>query len=154
MMVPDRRGTVTQGGRTVNDEHKRLVQESFREIEPISDKAASLFYERLFELDPALRTLFKTDLQVQGRALMSMLRVAVLGLDHLEELVPAVQSLGRRHVSYGVKQDDYATVGQALLDTLQTGLGSGFTPEVREAWTEVYGLLAATMQESYGASAS
>src|SRR5690349_13943920 len=118
----------------MNNEQTRLVQETFRQIEPIADKAAFLFYERLFELDPNLQPLFKTDMQVQRGRLMAMLRLAVLGLDRLEELVPAVQSLGRRHVGYGVKPADYATVGQALLETLAVGLGDGFTPEVREAW--------------------
>jgi hemoglobin-like flavoprotein len=132
----------------VNPEHTRLVQESFRQIEPISEKAASLFYSRLFELDPTLRALFKSDMIAQGRALMTMLRVAVLGLDRLEDLVPVVQSLGQRHATYGVKAGDYATVGQALLDTLEIGLGSEFTAEVRAAWTEVYTVLATTMQEA------
>ena len=132
----------------MNDAQKRLVQDSFRQIEPISEKAASLFYARLFELDPALRALFKTDTVTQGRALMGMLRVAVLGLDRLEELVPAVEALGRRHVGYGVKSADYATVGKAFLETLEVGLGSDFTPEVREAWAEVYTVLADTMQKA------
>lgn len=132
----------------MNNEQKRLVQESFRQIDPIADKAAFLFYERLFELNPDLRALFKPDMTEQRKALMMMLRAAVVGLDHLDALVPVVQALGQRHVGYGVKVGDYATVGQALLDTLETGLGSGFTPEVREAWTEAYGLLAQTMQDA------
>ena len=81
----------------------RLVQASFGQIEPIAEKAASLFYHRLFELDPSLRALFTTDMVAQGRALMTMLRVAVAGLDHLDELVPTVRELGQRHVGYGVK---------------------------------------------------
>ena len=128
------------------DEQKRLVQESFKQVEPISDAAASLFYARLFELDPSLQPLFKTDMQVQRRALMSMLRTAVIGLDHLDALVPAVESLARRHVGYGVKDADYDTVGQALLDALQQGLGDGFTSEIRGAWVEVYALLSGVMR--------
>src|SRR5207248_1181716 len=107
---------------------------------------ASLFYARLFELDPSLQPLFKTDMQVQRRALMSMLRTAVIGLDHLDALVPAVESLARRHVGYGVKDADYDTVGQALLDALQQGLGDGFTSEIRGAWVEVYALLSGVMR--------
>ena len=84
----------------------------------------------------------------QGRALMGMLRVAVVGLDRLDELVPAVQDLGRRHAGYGVRDADYTTVGQALLDTLERGLGPALTEEVRDAWTAAYALLAGVMQDA------
>lgn len=113
---------------------------------PIADTAAKLFYGRLFELDPELRPLFKSDITEQGRKLMQMIQLAVRGLNDLPALVPAVEQLGRRHVDYGVRNKDYETVGTALLWTLEKGLGEGFTPEVREAWTAVYTLLAGTMQ--------
>src|SRR6266540_433581 len=129
-------------------EQKLLVQESFEQVVPIADIAAELFYSRLFELDPTLRHLFKGDMKVQGRALMSMIKVAVAGLDKLERIVPAVQNLGRRHATYGVKDSHYETVGAALLWTLEQGLGEAFTSEVRAAWTEVYTLLATTMKEA------
>ena len=93
----------------------RLVQESFAKVEPIAEAAAELFYNKLFELDPGLKALFKTDMKMQGRKLMAMLKLAVKGLDDLEKLVPVVQDLGRRHVAYGVQRAHYATVGQALL---------------------------------------
>ena len=126
-------------------EQKRLVQNSFEQVAPISELAASLFYGRLFELDPQLRHLFKGDLQEQGRKLMQMLGVVVKGLDRLDELVGAAQALGRRHVAYGVKDQDYETVGAALLWTLAQGLGAAFTPEVKEAWIAAYKLLTASM---------
>ena len=123
----------------------KLVQESFAKVAPIAETAAALFYKRLFELDAGLVWLFPTELTEQGRKLMTMIGVAVGGLSDLEALVPAVQDLGRRHVGYGVDAQDYGTVGQALLWTLEQGLGAAFTPEVREAWTAVYTLLAQTM---------
>ncbi len=115
---------------------------------PIREQAAALFYGRLFELDPTLKPLFKSDMKVQGQKLMSMIAAAVGGLRSLEQIVPAVQALARRHVEYGVQASHYATVGAALLWTLEQGLGSDFTPEAREAWTACYGLLATTMQEA------
>ena len=126
----------------------KLVQTSFAKVEPIADKAAQLFYDRLFELDPNLRKLFKGDMKAQGKKLMSMIAAAVRGLNNLPSLVPVVQNLGRRHVGYGVKNKDYATVGQALIWTLEKGLGSAFTPEVKQAWIAVYTLLADTMKEA------
>jgi hemoglobin-like flavoprotein len=125
---------------------KSLVQNSFAQVAPIAETAAALFYARLFELDPALRPLFTTDIEEQGRKLMQMLAIAVAGLDDLDTLVPAVRALGKRHVGYGVRDDHYDTVGTALLWTLETGLGGAFTFEVREAWTTVYTILADTMK--------
>ena len=132
----------------MNNQQKMLVQASFRNVVPIADVAAALFYARLFELDPSLRPLFRGDLEAQGRKLMHMLSVAVRGLDNLDRLVPNVQALGRRHVGYGVTAAHYATVGEALLWTLEQGLGEDFTPSVREAWTAVYTALAEVMQQA------
>lgn len=124
---------------------KLLVQATFTQVTPIADEAAALFYQRLFELDPSLKALFRGDMKEQGKKLMRMIAMAVNGLDRLSELVPAVQDLGRRHVNYGVTAAHYDTVGAALLWTLEQGLGPAFTPEVRDAWGTVYGLLAQTM---------
>jgi hemoglobin-like flavoprotein len=126
----------------ISDEEIVLVQSTFKLVVPIADTAATLFYARLFEIDPALKPLFKGDMKEQGRKLMQMLSVAVNGLNHLDTIVPAVHDLGKRHVGYGVKAEHYATVGSALLWTLETGLGEAYTAEVRDAWTTVYGVLA------------
>jgi len=129
-------------------EQKTLVKESFDKVLPIADVAAELFYGRLFELDPSLRQLFHGDMKEQGRKLMTMIRVAVANLDRLDDIVPAVEALGERHARYGVEDSQYATVGEALIWTLQKGLGDAFTPETRQAWIEVYGLLSSVMQNA------
>jgi hemoglobin-like flavoprotein len=110
-----------------------------------------MFYDRLFVLDPSTRPLFKGDMKRQGALLMAMIATAVNGLNRLDEIVPAVQDLGRRHATYGVRNEHYATVGTALLWTLEQGLGAKWTPEVQEAWIACYTLLANTMQEAAGA---
>lgn len=125
--------------------HITLVQSSWQRCLPIVDTAANLFYERLFTLDPSLRSLFPTEMAEQKKKLMTMITAAVAGLNDLNTLVPVVQKLGRRHVAYRVEARHYPIVGQALLDTLATGLGPAFTLEVKEAWTVVYGVLADTM---------
>ena len=123
-----------------------LVQTSFAQVLPIADSAAILFYQRLFELDPALQPMFRGDMHEQGRKLMSMLKMVVNGLTRLDQLVPAVQNLGRRHAGYGVRDEHYDTVASALLWTLRLGLGTAFTPAVEEAWASAYTLLATTMK--------
>ena len=124
---------------------KELVQASFAKVEPIAEAAAELFYNKLFELDPTLKVLFKGDMKAQGKKLMATLKLAVKGLDDLDKLVPVVQDLGRRHAGYGVDDKDYDTVAAALIWTLGQGLEEGFTGEVEAAWTAVYTLLAETM---------
>jgi hemoglobin-like flavoprotein len=125
-----------------------LVQRSWKQVEPIAETAAELFYGRLFTIDPSLRALFRGDMKEQGRKLMSMIAFAVKGLSRLEQIVPGVQALGRRHAGYGVKDEHYATVAAALVWTLEQGLGDAFTGEVRDAWTAAYGLLASTMKDA------
>ena len=122
-----------------------LVKNSFRQIVPIADQDAALFYARLFELDPSLRPLFRGDMREQGRKLMAMIATAVAALERLDTIVPVVRQLGARHVDYGVREEHYAAVGTALLWTLEKGLGADFTPAVRTAWTTTYTLLANTM---------
>lgn len=130
----------------MNSEQINLVQASFEDVRPIAATAAELFYDRLFTLDPSLKHLFKGDMPNQGRMLMSMIGSAVHGLKDLDKLAPVLRNLGARHVDYGVREEHYVTVGSALLWTLNAGLGEKFTPEVREAWTAAYGLLADVMQ--------
>ena len=123
-----------------------LVQASWRQLAPIAEDAAELFYTRLFALDPALRALFRGDMQEQGRKVMGMIAFAVRGLSRLESIVPGVQALGRRHAGYGVRDEHYDTVASALPWTLEKGLGDGFTAEVKAAWVAAYTLLSDTMK--------
>ncbi len=126
-----------------------LVQDSFRMVVPIAGTAADLFYARLFETAPELRPLFPADLAEQKRKLIQMLAVAVNGLSRPEEILPALQDLGRRHAGYGAEAAHYAVVGAALLWTLDQGLGRALTPEVARAWAETYGLLSGAMIEAH-----
>jgi nitric oxide dioxygenase len=125
------------------------VRRTWALVAPIADQAASLFYDRLFTIDPPTRHLFRrTDMAAQRATLMGTLALVVKGLDELDRLVPAVESLGRRHAGYGVVASHYVSVGAALLWTLEQGLGAEFTPDVREAWTTAYLTLADVMQDA------
>ena len=129
----------------VSSEQAGLVQNSWEKVVPIADVAADLFYGKLFELDPDLRPLFPEDMGDQKLKLMKMIGAAVAGLSDLGALVPAVQNLGRRHKTYGVTAPMFDTVGAALLDTLEKGLGESWDSEHKDAWAAVYGVLAKTM---------
>ncbi len=122
-----------------------LVQKSIQKVVPIAATAADLFYTRLFEIAPETRALFPADMAEQKKKLMAMLVTAVSNPHRLDEILPAVKDLGKRHKGYGVTADQYAPVGAALLWTLEKGLGPDWTPEVKAAWTETYTALAGVM---------
>lgn len=129
---------------SISENQKTLVTNTFALIVDDADAFADQFYDRLFAIQPQYRALFRGDMKSQGTKLMQTVRLAVHSLDRLAEIVPAVKALGARHVMYGVRNEDYATVGQALLETLDQNLGDAFTDEVREAWTAVYVVLSQT----------
>ncbi len=124
-----------------------LVQTSFASVAPIAGVAADLFYDRLFEIAPDVRRMFPDDLAEQKKKLMAMLGTAVAGLSKPDALLPAVRALGARHAAYGVTAQHFAPVGAALIWTLERGLGEAFTPDLKAAWIEVYGVLSQTMIE-------
>ncbi|MGA2550648.1 MAG: globin family protein [Burkholderiaceae bacterium] len=124
------------------------VQSSFQLVVPHATLAAQLFYSRLFELDPSLRALFKTEMTEQGRKLMAMLTTVVGSLDDLQAIVVPAQALAKRHLAYGVQAAHYDTVGQALIDTLQAALKENFDESTRDSWVKTYGVLASVMKQS------
>ena len=132
----------------MNPEKIALVRNSWQQVLPIKDTAAQLFYGRLFELDPSLRSMFKGNMVEQGGKLMTMINMVVSSLDNLGPLLGRIEALGRGHVAYGVTEAHYDTVGSALIWTLGKGLGEQFTPAVREAWTEAYGILSSAMKQA------
>ena len=125
-----------------------LVQSSFWQVVPNAATAADLFYDRLFEIAPHLRPMFPADLTGQKKKLMAALGTAVTSLGRLDALVPTLRALGRRHAGYGVKPQHYASVGSALMWTLEKGLGAAFTPAVRDAWATAYILIWTTMSNA------
>ena len=136
-------------------EQVKLVQQSFAKVAPISEQAALLFYDRLFEVAPSVKSLFPTDMTEQRKKLMATLAVVVNGLDKLDTILPAASALATRHVSYGAKAEHYPVVGGALLWTLEKGLADGWTPEIAEAWTAAYGTLSGYMiSQAYGSQAA
>jgi hemoglobin-like flavoprotein len=132
-------------------EQAKLVQQSFSRIVPIADKAAVIFYDRLFEIAPQVRSLFPSDMEEQRGKLMATLTAVVGGLGNLPSILPTASALARRHVSYGARAEHYPVVGAALLWTLEKGLGEGWTPDVADAWKAAYATLSGFMiSEAYG----
>ena len=128
-----------------------LVQQSFAKVVPISDQAAVMFYDRLFEVAPQVKAMFPADMTEQRKKLMATLAVVVNGLSNLESILPAAKALAQRHVSYGAKAEHYPVVGSALLWTLEKGLGEAWTADIAAAWTAAYTTLSGFMiEQAYG----
>ncbi len=134
----------------MNRAEQDLVRATFARLAVMPEVAGALFYQRLFELDPELRRLFKNDMRVQAVKLMTMLAVVVYNLHEPGPVLPAIRDLGARHVEYGVKSEDYDVLRDALLWALEQALADDFTPAVRDAWTVCYDELADQMKAAEG----
>ncbi len=132
----------------ITESQKQLVVSSFKKVESISEVAADIFYKKLFEYDPSLKALFKSDIKSQGKKLMAALKLAVGSLNDLDTLVPVLQDMAIKHVEYGVKAEDYTPVGNALLYALSQGLGNEFNHELRTAWADTYKVIATVMRQA------
>jgi hemoglobin-like flavoprotein len=134
----------------VDPAEQQLVRASFARLAMMPEVAAALFYERLFTINPSLRSLFGPDMRIQGVKLMATLTIVVYNLHQPGETLSAIRDLGKRHVQYGVKPADYDAVKDALLWTLEQALAEDLTPEVRNAWAVCYQELADEMKSAVG----
>ena len=125
-----------------------LVENSWDFIMANTTEAGLIFYNKLFELDPSLRSLFKGDIKSQSQKLISLITFAVHKLNTLDEILADVRALGVRHNKYRVQRDHYATVAEALLWTLEKALGNQWTQELKSAWVTLYTVLSTTMIEA------
>ena len=130
----------------MNAAQQELVRTTLARLAVMPEVAGALFYERLFEVSPSFRPLFKNDMRIQGIKLMTMLAMVVYNLPEPGRVLPAIRDLPVRHVQYGVKLADYDALREALLWTFEQALGKDFTPTVREAWTVCYDELANEMK--------
>ena len=133
----------------MTDEQIILIKKTwklFRDINPVV--VGDTFYSKLFADNPSLRKMFPRYMNEQYTKLIDMLSTIVARLDHLEDLTDEIVAMSRRHVQYGVKPEHYRLVGNALVWTLQQGLGDDWNEEVKEAWTTCYTMLADTMIKS------
>jgi hemoglobin-like flavoprotein len=129
-------------------EQVQLVRLSFVKVMDIKAEAGRMFYERLFTIAPEVRPMFKSDIGAQADKLMEMLGVAISLLKNPTALSRTLVQLAQRHNGYGVRDEHYEKVGEALLWTLERGLGEAFTPELHDAWCELYTFVASAMKQA------
>jgi hemoglobin-like flavoprotein len=129
----------------MNPEQVKIILLTFSQVASNKDRVGQIFYERLFSIAPETRPMFKGDMAEQSRKLMDTLALAIGSLRDMPGLVATLESLALRHVGYGVRDEHYDQVGEALIWTLEKGLGDAFTRDAREAWTALYGEIAEIM---------
>jgi len=132
----------------MNADQINLLRSSFAIVESQSAVAGLIFYRHLFTLDPSLRTMFQSSIELQSRKLMEALSYTIATLENPEALVPVLEGLGRRHVAYGTRNEHYDAVITALLQTLDEALGDRFSSPVREAWLAALQFVCDTMKRS------
>jgi hemoglobin-like flavoprotein len=129
-------------------EQIEIVKSSYAQIEPIIEQMITMFYGRLFDLDPGLQPLFKSSMAYQKSKIAATVTAIINSLDRPDHTIRVMKRLGSRLTGYGIRTEDYHTIGLALLWTLQICLGEAYTTEVAEAWTEAYYLIAGLMKEA------
>lgn len=128
----------------------QLVKDSWANVSQLDTVVVGgLFYNRLFEIAPELRSLFRsTEISLQSKKLLAMMGYIINKLDILDEIMDEVAKLAQRHVHYGVKDEHYTLVGKAMLWTLEKGLDADWTHEVEQAWIACYTVLASAMVQA------
>jgi nitric oxide dioxygenase len=129
-------------------EQAQIIKLTFAQVMRDRDRVGRMFYDRLFSIAPEVKPLFKGDIAEQSRKLMDTLALAVGMLRDMPTLVITLEGLARRHVGYGVKDEHYDKVGEALLWTLEKGLGDAFTAQVRDAWAALYVAVSQVMRSA------
>ncbi len=115
-----------------------IVKESFDKIKPNLSKVSRVFYDRLFELNPELRELFKSDMRVQRKKFVKILTLIVENLHDAKIVGAKIKELAWKHVEYSVKPEDYTTFGEALIFAISAALGDDSTKATKEAWKNSY----------------
>ena len=123
-----------------------LVKSSWSVVSTIDPVVVGgLFYNRLFEIAPQVKHMFHHPVPEQSKKLLAMISYVIAKLDKLEDIIDEVGKLAQRHNSYGVRPEHYTIVGNALIWTVEQGLGENWNQPVKEAWIECYTILSTAM---------
>ena len=122
------------------------LETSFDLVAPRGDQLVEMFYVRLFAAAPAVKELFAgTDLPRQRTVLLRTLVLLRKALRGLDAIVPALRSLGARHVAYGVRPDHYPVVADALIAAMAEVAGAAWQPRYERAWSAALEVVSSVM---------
>lgn len=130
----------------MNSQQIALVRQTCTEVAPIADSTAEIFYQKLFQLSPSMRSVFAPGLRERGRQLMETVEAATQIMDHRKAMTSAFAELGSRQMALAAGNNRYEAVGAALILAFRQGLGPSFTPEARQAWIALFDYIDETMK--------
>jgi hemoglobin-like flavoprotein len=136
-------------GKPMKADELKLVLDSLTLVQSNADEVAKSFYKHLFEIAPQTKKLFTGDMERQGTMLMTSLSLAVSGLSNIDDILPSVQALGERHMSYGVKPEYFQPASESFIWALENHLGDQFTPALKAAWTLAFESLTKAMLDAF-----
>ncbi|GAB4485711.1 MAG: hypothetical protein OHK0045_03590 [Raineya sp.] len=123
----------------MTEEQKSLVKQSFPKVLASTLSSTQVLYEKLFELAPESKDLFKnTSLDRQSQMLIAAIGRIVKSIDKWETVKPDLEAIASRHINYGLSPEHFAFFGQALIHMLQTSLKESWSKELEDAWKAVY----------------
>jgi len=112
------------------------LQSSLHYLLQDEDKFSMLFYDKVFHKAPFVKKLFLSNIREQGRLLTHMLGSIIYSLSRPEYLILGLKSLGLNHIRYGVKNEYYPVVKDAMLETIPEILGENYNDRIGEAWSQ------------------
>ena len=124
------------------------IRESIEYIPGGFETLSNKFYEILFAECPEVKRLFIDHVSNQAMKFAQMFKILTGHLDDMQQLLPALRALGKRHHNYGVEEEHYAVVGTALMSALEELHGDRFEADKRAAWARTYSLISTIMLDA------
>ncbi|WP_159467379.1 globin domain-containing protein [Dyadobacter sp. 3J3] len=129
----------------MTDRNILIIKNSWSYVLSQPENPGSVFYDKLFAIAPCLKHMFKSDMDQQMQKLTDMITFMVTHLQNMAAIRSEIDALARRHAHYGAKPEHYKTVGDALIQTMESSSGALWNEETRLAWTELYNIWATEM---------
>ncbi len=117
-----------------------LIKATKEKITENSQEIRMSFYNKIFELDPSAKLLFRESF-LSIKALPDSIEFMFKHVGNLNEAIPELRKLGLKHKTYKVKPKHYPIAREALLWTFQEYIGNDFTEELREAWIKLFNFM-------------
>ncbi|MFA5011712.1 MAG: globin domain-containing protein [Ignavibacteria bacterium] len=132
----------------LSKEDIKLIQDSFGKLSDKYQETGDILYKHLFETSPEVTKIFKGDMSEQARTFMRMIKTVVEGLNNIHIIMPAIQSMGSRHVDYGVAPEQYSNFKKSLMFAFDKVLGKDFDEKTKDAWSRLYDVLQDLMKSN------
>lgn len=134
----------------LSPQSEEIVKATAGVVAEHAEQITSVFYPDMFAAHPELMRVFNKANQAIGeqpKALAaSVVAYAVNLIDpDAPDFGPVMERIAHKHVSLGIRAQEYTIVGRYLMGAVGKVLGDAVTPEVAAAWDEVYWLFGTSL---------